>query len=266
MRTVRQAIEESTRRLAARGVERPREDAEALIADALGVEPGELADGSRELSPADGEAVRDRVARRAAREPLDYIVGRTPFRELQLAVDSRVHVPRDDRTGLLVDVALELPAGARVHEVGTGCGAVALAIKHERTDLDVSATDISPAAIEVARANAERLGLAVRFDVAAGLPRGRFDLVVANLPYSALGELRDGLPPESARYQPHVALVAGAGALDAIRAFMTAAPRGLRVALEHAPEQTAEVEALVHAPQTRRDRAGEERMTVGLVR
>lgn len=263
MRTLRQILDESTRQLEASGVERPRDDAEALIAGALGAgsdEPG------RDVGPADEGRIRALVARRAEREPLGYITGRTAFRELQLAVDSRVHVPRDDRTGLLVDVALELRSGARVHEVGTGCGAVALAIKHERLDLEVTGTDISPAAVEVARANAARLGLDVPFAVAANLPEDRFDLVVANLPYSALSELEGALPPESSRYQPRMALIAGSGALDAIRGFVAAAPAGLRVALEHAPEQTPEVEALLTDPQTRRDRAGEARVTVGVVR
>ncbi len=262
MGTVRELLDASTAQLAAGGVERPRADAELLLAHALGVG---LLDGDLRLAAADEERIRAHVARRAAREPLTYILGRTHFRGLELAVDSRVHVPRDDRSGLLVDVAHELPAGTRVHEVGTGCGAVALAIKHERPDHDVSATDISSAAIEVARANAARLGLVVAFDVHDNLPDGEFDLVVANLPYSALCELQSGLPPESARYQPHVALIAGADALDAIRAFVAAAPAGLRVALEHAPEQTGEVEALLRRAETRRDAAGDERMTLGLV-
>lgn len=266
MRTVRQLLDECTRRLEPSGIAHPREDAEALVADSLGIGVDDLQQAAEHDADAADEArIRERISRRADREPLSYIVGRAPFRGLELVVDSRVHVPRDDRSGLLVDVALELPAGARVHEVGTGSGAVALAIKHERPDLVVSATDISSAAIAVARSNAARLGLAVAFAVQENLPRGAFDLVVANLPYSALAELERDLPPESARYQPHVALVAGAGALDAIRAFLDAAPSGLAVALEHSPEQTVQIEALLRRAETRRDPAGDERMTVGLV-
>ena len=266
MRTVRELLEESAQRLEQSGIEQPRRDAVTLIADALELDVDDVLQGDAgEVGPAEQRRIHERVSRRGAREPLSYIVGRTRFRGLELAVDSRVHVPRDDRTGLLVEVALELPAGARVHEVGTGSGAVALAIKHERPDLVVSASDISSAAIEVARANAVRLGLAVTFEVHDNLPPGRFDRVVANLPYSALVELERDLPPESASYQPHVALVAGAGALDAIRAFVLGAPSGLPVALEHAPGQTEEVEAMLRAAVTRHDRAGDERMTLGIV-
>jgi release factor glutamine methyltransferase len=267
MPTVRQVLEESVERLEPAGIGRPREDAEILLADALGVDRRELDfSADTHVGDADRARIEDHVARRAAREPLAYIVGRVRFRGLELRVDSRVHVPRDDRTGLLVDVAIEAPPGARVHDVGTGCGAVALAVKNEREDLAVSGSDISSSAIEVARSNATRLGLAVGFKTHDGLPGGDLDLVVANLPYSAQSELDDGLAPESSRYQPHVALIAGRDALDAIRAFLSAAPSGLLVALEHAPEQTAGVRALLDRPTTRRDAAGDERVTVGLVR
>lgn len=203
------------------------------------------------------------VERRARREPLAYVLGRCRFRDIDLVVDGRVHVPRDDRTGLLVDVGGEAPHGARVHEVGTGAGAVALALKHERADLVVSASDLSAAAVDVARLNAERLELDVPVLLANGLPPGEYDLVLANLPYSSVDELEDTLPPESSRYQPHVAIVAGASGLDAIEPFVAALPSGQRVALEHAPQQAAAVRDLLREPTTRRDRAGEERATVG---
>src|ERR671932_2501786 len=125
--------------------------------------------------------IAERVRRRARREPVAYLLGVRGFRRIELAVDARVLIPRPE-TELLVEVALELPVGASVHEVGTGSGAVALALLDERPDLRVSASDALAAAVEVARANAERLGAELPLCVHRGLPPGRFDLVVANLP------------------------------------------------------------------------------------
>jgi release factor glutamine methyltransferase len=179
-------------------------------------------------------------------------------------VDSRVLIPRPE-TELLVEVALALPREARVHDVGTGSGAVALALRDERPDLRVSASDASAAAVEVARANAARLGLDLQIDQVAGLPDGRYDLVVANLPYVADGEL-GSLEPEIARWEPREALVAGPDGLDAIRALVAVAPTGLRLALEHAPQQGAAVRALLGDAETLADLAGHERVTVGTAR
>jgi release factor glutamine methyltransferase len=207
-----------------------------------------------------GELLR----RRAAREPVAYILGRRGFRWIELEVDPRVLIPRPE-TELLVEVALELPEGARVHDVGTGSGAVALAIKHERPDLVVSASDASADAVAVARANAERLGLEVPVEHAAGLPASAAaDLVVANLPYVTEAEW-EGLEPEIVRYEPRFALVSGTDGLDAIRALLGAAPAGLRVALEHAPSQTAAIRGMLEEPKTLADLAGRERVTVGRV-
>ncbi|MEA2440332.1 MAG: release factor glutamine methyltransferase, partial [Thermoleophilaceae bacterium] len=155
--------------------------------------------------------------------------------------------------------------GARVHDVGTGSGAVALALKHERPDLIVSASDSSADAVEVARANAERLGLDVRVAVASGLPVGEYDLVVANLPYVREDEW-DGLQPEIRLYEPREALLSGIDGLDAIRSFVAAAPAGTLLALEHAPAQAAAVRELLEESRTVRDLAGRERVTVGRAR
>jgi release factor glutamine methyltransferase len=203
----------------------------------------------------------ERVRRRLAREPVAYILGRKGFRRIELAVDSRVLIPRPE-TELLVEVALELPSGARVHEVGTGSGAVALALLDERPDLLVSASDVSSEALEVARANAERLGLELELSHARGLPRGDCDLVLANLPYVRQDEWAS-LQPEITRWEPRAALVSGADGLDAIRGLVAQAPAGTRLALEHAPAQAEAVRGLLRDAQSRRDLAGRERVTIG---
>jgi release factor glutamine methyltransferase len=256
---VSDVVADAARELERAGVPDPAGDAAALAAHVF----GRPLFATAALPPEAHAAFRRMLERRIRREPLEYILERCSFRGLELVVDGRVHVPRDDRTGLLVEVAAELPPQASVHEVGTGSGAVALAVKAERPDLTVSASDISAAAVDVARLNAQRLGIDVAFSVAGGLPAGDFDLVVANLPYSAQEELAGALPPESALYQPHVAVVAGTDALAAIRGLVAELPTGRRVALEHAPEQAATVRALLVEATTLRDAAGDERVTVG---
>ncbi len=252
----------ATDALTAAGCDTPRLDAEVLIADALGVDRGVLiTDPGREIPAAAARVIGERVRRRVMREPVAFILGRKGFRHIELEVDRRVLIPRPE-TELLVEVALELPGGARVHDLGTGSGAVALALVQERPDLLVSASDASAAAVDVARANAARLGLELRLEVARGLPARDFDLVVANLPYVAEGEL-PGLAPEIQRHEPRDALVAGEDGLDAIRELVSQAPMGTRLALEHAPGQAEAVRALLHGGTTRRDLAGHERVTLG---
>jgi release factor glutamine methyltransferase len=262
--SVSDALTAATDALAAAGCDTPRLDAELLLADALRVERSTFVIDPQAGVPAHAARLMgEHVRRRAAREPVAYIVGHKGFRQLDLAVDSRVLVPRPE-TELLVEVALELPRGASVHDVGTGSGAVALAVAHERPDLQVSASDSSAAAVEVARANAARLRLPVEVELATGLPPARsdVDLVVANLPYVAEPELRE-LAPEILLHEPRDALLAGADGLDAIRSLLAGAPFGLRLALEHGSTQGEAVRALLDAPSTLLDLAGHERVTLG---
>ena len=260
--SVRDALAAAEDALRAAGCNTPRLDAELLLAHALGVSREALVTDARAgVPPAAARRMMEIVRRRVAREPVAYILGSKGFRHIELTVDRRVLIPRPE-TELLVEVALELPRGARVHDVGTGSGAVALALKQERPDLVVSASDASPAAVEVARANATALGLEVPVSAAAGLPPGEYDLVLANLPYVREDEWR-ALQPEIVRYEPREALVSGADGLEAIRALVAQAPTGTRLALEHAPAQAEAVRSLLRSSDALRDLAGRERVTVG---
>jgi release factor glutamine methyltransferase len=220
--SVRDALQGATTAIGAAGCETPRLDAEVLLAHVLGVGRERLL-LDRELIVA-GPPVRayqDAVRRRAVLgEPVAYITGSRGFRRIELAVDARALIPRPE-SELLVEVALGLPAGARVLDVGTGSGAIALALKQERPDLDVSGSDRSVDALELARVNAARLGLAVDFVQSDLLERvsGEFDAVLANLPYVAERD-RATLAPEILRHEPPGALFAGEDGLDAIRALL----------------------------------------------
>ena len=187
--------------------------------------------------------------RRAAGEPVAYIVGQKDFHGLTLSVDARVLVPRPD-TETLVDWALELldeTAKARVVDLGTGSGAIALAIRHARANVDVTAVDASADALAVAQSNASRLGLAIDFvqgNWLAGVD-GTFDLIVSNPPYIAAGDPH--LP--ALQHEPPQALVAGADGLDGIRSIVDQAlPRlqpGRWLLLEHGFDQAAAVRTLL---------------------
>ena len=256
-------IAEAADRLAAAGCESPRLDAEILLAHVLGIDRVTLITrGDQPLDDAQRAVFAQLVDRRAAREPVAYLVGTKGFRHLDLQVDRRVLIPRPD-TETLVEVAIDTaPEGARVHDVGTGSGAVALALAQERPDLRVTASDASPEAVEAARANAERLGLDVAVDIADGLPPGEYDLVVANLPYVREDEWV-GLQPEIREYEPRAALVSGRDGLDAIRSLVGRAG-GTLLALEHAPDQAGAVRALLgDDARTVQDLAGRDRVTIG---
>jgi release factor glutamine methyltransferase len=251
-------------RLEATGIEGARLDAEVLLSHALRTDRAALiAHDDRRLSVDEAREFERMIYRRCEREPVAYIVGHKGFRYIDLGVDRRVLIPRPD-TETLVEVALQrAPHGARVHDVGTGSGAVALAIADERRDLRVSASDASEDAVAVARMNATALDLRVPIAVADGLPPGDHDLVVANLPYVRDDEW-DALAPDIREYEPRQALTSGADGLGAIRALVAAAPAGTALALEHAPDQSQDVRELLRpGAETVRDLAGRDRVTVG---
>jgi release factor glutamine methyltransferase len=267
-RTAVAVLARGRERLRAAGCDTPELDAELLLADALGVDRASLvADLRRVLSEPEARSFEQHLARRVHREPVAYILGRRGFRFLELAVDSRVLVPRPE-TELLVEAALELRPGARVVDVGTGSGAVALALKQERPDLDVTGTDISAAGLAVARHNARRLGLEVAFrqaDLLDGAD-GSWDAVVANLPYVAERDL-DGLEPEISRHEPRMALAGGDDGLDLLRRLAQQAAGIPWVALEVGAGQAAAVAGLLRAlgaakVEVRRDLAGIERVVL----
>ena len=264
---VRELLSEAAATLAEAGVETPRLDAQLLLAEALGVGREQLVLRASEVVDRPTHTRFDAfVRRRAAREPCAYIVGRKPFRHIEVTVDRRVLIPRPE-TELLVEVGLTLPAGARVIDVGTGSGAVALALKDERPDLVVVGADISADALTVARANAARLGLEVEFveaDLLAGVDQD-FDAVLANLPYVAEGT---ELAPEIAVYEPAGALFAGGDGLDQIRRLMPMLAGVTVVALEAGFDQAAAVDGLLRkagfgSVERLRDLAGHERAVVG---
>jgi release factor glutamine methyltransferase len=243
-----------------------------LLAEASGADRSMLlADPAAGVEAAAARRFGTMVRRRIAREPVAYILARRGFRGLELAVDRRVLIPRPE-TELLAEVAVE-HRPRTVLDVGTGTGAVALAIADELPEAKIVATDTSPDALEVARANAARLGLAERIAFELGtVPRSRsFDLLLANLPYVSEAEWA-GLAPEITRYEPREALVAGPTGLEAIERLvgdLVAAPvQPEVVALEVGAGQAMRVRELVHdagwrTVEARHDLAGIERVLIG---
>jgi release factor glutamine methyltransferase len=278
---------------AALGLERL--DAQLLLLHALGRSHAErawlLAHDTDTLDPAQEAMFRELCARRAGGEPLAYIVGHKEFFGLELMVDSRVLIPRPD-TETLVEWALEILSRHRgpdpqsagdwiagqarndkapaVVDLGTGSGAIALAIKKHRPEAIIEAVDASTAALEVAKENARRLGLDVAFHQSSWLDgaSSRYDLIVSNPPYVAAGD-----PHLAAlRSEPLQALVAGPDGLADIRAIVEQAPACLRpggwILLEHGFDQAAAVRALLTAAgfgsvRSRKELAGIERCSGG---
>jgi release factor glutamine methyltransferase len=267
-RTVGAILDDAAERIAAAGVDEARNDAEVLVADALGVKPDELSVESAGEVPAEAAAQIERnVQRRVDREPMAYILGRAPFRNLEIYVDERVLWPRRE-TELLVEVGTQLPEGARVHEVGTGSGAIALALLSERPDLKVTASDLSAEAVEAARENAERLGLDLEITVGKGLPESveaeDVDLVIANMPYVTDETIFDRSP--EIQKEPRMAVTGDCGedGLGVIRSVVAETPSGWKLAMEHDTHHGPAMRELLREATTLQDYEGDDRVTVGL--
>jgi release factor glutamine methyltransferase len=269
--TVREALSSATAALEAAGVDTPRLDAELLLSEATGLDrSGLAAEPEAGVEAAAARVFGAMVRRRVEREPVAYILGRKGFRRIELEVDSRVLIPRPE-TELLVELALDARPRT-VLDVGTGSGAVALAIADELAGAAVTATDTSLDALVVAQANRDRLGLGERVRLAYGsLEPGPFELVVANLPYVSDEDYKR-LEPEIHRFEPREALVAGPTGLESIELLLgelsLAPERPDTVALELGQGQAPIVAELVRRAgfervEARRDLAGIERVVVG---
>lgn len=270
-------VEEGRARLA-RVSEEPRREAEILLAAALGrTRPWLLAHPEERILDCDAtDRYEAAVTRRARGEPVAYVLGEKEFWSLPLAVTPAVLIPRPE-TERLVELALErLPAHstARVLDLGTGSGAVALALAHERPAARVVGTDVAAAAIEVARGNAHRLGLAnVEFRTGswyASVAGERHALIVSNPPYVADDDPR--VERDVRLHEPHGALYSGMDGLDALRVITSGAGAHLDAGgwliVEHGDLQGAAVRELFAAAgfrdvATYRDLAGRERCTGG---
>jgi release factor glutamine methyltransferase len=270
--STREALGAAVDALGAAGVDDPRLDAELLLAAASGLDRATLAAQPEE--PLTGGASRAfglMVRRRLQREPVAYILGHKGFRRIDVEVDRRVLIPRPE-TELLVEIALELRP-ARVLDVGTGSGAVALAVADELPEAEVVATDTSAEALAVAKANARRTDVSARVRFGRGtLPDGEsFDLVLANLPYVTEAEW-DSLEPEVHDFEPRAALVAGPTGLEAIASLLERLAGSPAVAPAVALEVGAgEADAVAKLTaqagfgevEKRRDLAGIERVVLG---
>jgi release factor glutamine methyltransferase len=232
VRQLAEVLRLSTGYLQDHGSGTPRLDAELLIGHALGMERIALYTSfDRPLTEPELAACRALLERRGRREPVAYITGRCGFYGLDLAVDARVLVPRPE-TEVLVERCLALLGegqAARVLDIGTGSGAIALAVKTARPDAEVTACDVSADALAVAAANAAALGLEVELvesDLLAGLDSRRFELIACNPPYIAESEM-EALEPEVARFEPRLATVGGARGTEVLDRVIADAPGAL---------------------------------------
>ena len=272
--TIGAVLRRSTDYLAARGSDTPRLDAERLLSKALGLERIELYMAlDRPLTLRELDSARALVVRRGAREPLQYVLGEWGFRRLTLNVDPRALIPRPE-TEVLVDRALLLLDGREaptVLDVGTGSGAIALAIKDEHLAAIVSAFDFSADALALATDNAARTGLAIEFlqgDLFEGLPDGPWDLVVSNPPYVDASDVPD-LEPEVRDWEPHEALTADGAVAAVARGAVAVMAPGAGIVLEVGAgqsETTADLleELGLHDVRVTRDLRGIDRVVEGV--
>jgi release factor glutamine methyltransferase len=277
--TVSDALSAATDALDAAGCATARLDAELLLSYATGWERARIAANPEARLPVGASrGFGQMVRRRVRREPVAYIAGCKGFRRIELLVDRRVLIPRPE-TELLVEVALELQP-REVIDMGTGSGAIALAVADELPESRVVAADTSFDAVRVAQSNAERLGLAERVDVVlrgfdsldgARPEGGAFDLLLANLPYVSETEW-EGLEPEIREYEPRDALVAGPAGLEVIEALLAVVGAmkvpPASIVIEIGAEQGDAATELVRQAgygqvEVRRDLAGHDRAVIG---
>jgi release factor glutamine methyltransferase len=227
MLTVLEIIKRSTDFLAKHGVEHPRLNAEHLVGHALGLKRMQLyLQFERPLAEAELARIRPLVKRRSEREPLQYIVGSTDFAGVTLKVDRRALIPRPE-TELMLELASECCATppAAILDLGTGSGALALALAKKYPAAHVTAVDVSADALALARENAAALGMAERVTVLASnwfaaLPAdARFDLIVANPPYLSDAEVAE-TTPEVKGFEPRGALTSGVSGLEALEIIL----------------------------------------------
>ncbi len=250
MGTLRELQQQGRSALAGRGIDSPGREAARLLGALTGLsETALLAADDRPAEPETEQRYRILVARRAGGEPMAYLVGQREFFGRLFRVDRRVLIPRPETEHLVeIALALALPERARVLDVGTGSGAIAVSLAVERPDWRLVATDRSPGALAVARANAERHGVGARIrtlaaDLAAGLDLAGFDLLISNPPYVDPDELA-GLPRDVRDWEPVAALVSPGGGTrvaERLLAEALALGPGAYVALEHGASQRAEL-------------------------
>jgi release factor glutamine methyltransferase len=279
--TVLDVVKWTTARFAERGLGTPRLDAELLVSHVLSLPRVQIyVQFERVLSPDELATLRDLIKRRQAGESIAYLTGRKEFWKFELAVDARVLVPRPDTETLVEEAIARLGApgegGApRIVDVGTGSGALAVTLAKLRADAAVFASDVSAPALEVARANAERLGAAVTFlegDLVAPLAEhAPFSMIISNPPYIPSGDIAS--LPADVRSEPALALDGGADGLDLVRRLVADAPALLApggvLALEIGAGQAEATRALLRDAgfadvQTRKDLAGIERVVSGV--
>ncbi len=226
--SIGEALGRASNRLAEAGVAEPRWEAAYLLGHLLGRDRGGLLVRRRDPLPAGAEGcLFDWVERRALHEPLQYLTGEQEFRGLAFRVDSRVLVPRPETEDAVSAVLAQLPeGGGRVLDIGTGSGCIAVSLAVARADLDLTAIDLSPDALELAAENAARHGVETRIrfmccDFAAEHPnlRGPFDVIVGNPPYIAESDWQ-GLEREVRDFEPRAALVAGPSGVEAYLALV----------------------------------------------
>lgn len=279
--TIRRVLDWAQADLRTRGSESPRLDAELLLAMVLGTNRiGLIVDSDRPLAPEELSAYRELHKRRRAGEPVAYLRGEREFYGRSFRVDARVLVPRPE-TEILVEVALrrtrDRSLSARVVDVGTGSGCIAITLAKERPSWKVLAVDASPDALAVARDNALRLGAypAVAFregDLTRGLADASLDLVVSNPPYISAADMAE-LPRDVRDFEPHLALAGGGDGLDVVRALVREAWRvlvpGGVLALEVGAGQAGDVKRELSQAgfvgiEVDKDYAGHERVVSGV--